>query len=262
MMSKCLLLRVGVFALGVAWCLILTRDGMAVSPDSGNYLAGAQSLCEDFRYLGTDGQPITYWPPGYAAAPAVFHCSGASLLPGQVLERTSPGINCTHGVGVGPSLNLLDDVGDARRRQLRSRLSTGTGVAVARSELLFVTSWSAQGSTACQNPTTFGEKVRQHVIRRSTRDTGRGFAVAGSPSNCGADLHAAAWRERTPRVAQFLRAPAAPLIAFGIRNMAHGLPPLGLRGPSGLATEIDALIRPLKPWAAGCAGTIANSQMP
>ncbi len=63
------LLIVGCALLLVGWA---HPCGLLLTHDSRQYLAAATSFRECFQWLGTDGQPITYWPPLFPVLLSVF----------------------------------------------------------------------------------------------------------------------------------------------------------------------------------------------
>ena len=54
---------VGVVVGALAMMVWTQACGLLLTHDSRQYLAAAQSFSTSWQFLGTDGTPITYWPP-------------------------------------------------------------------------------------------------------------------------------------------------------------------------------------------------------
>lgn len=248
-----------IFGLGAARCLVLTRDGMAASPDSGAYLAAAQGLCQDFSYVGIDGRPIAHWPPLYPATLAVAHCAGASLLgAARLLNATFLG------------LLALTAWAWVHRSTASAPLATLAALAcivaaplglVSRyvwTELLFTV--LACGALFClsKSDDRRSEALAAILIAAAilTRAAGLPLVIVlGTAILTSGQLSGA---RRLVRAIILCGLASLPLALFTARNLALGLPPLGVRGPSGmtLRSTLYSAIETVGRWF--IPGTVAN----
>jgi hypothetical protein len=248
-----------IFAAGVLTCLVLTRNGMAVSPDSGNYLAGAQSLCANGSYLGTDGRPITYWPPGYSMLLAAPYCAGGNLLVaarylnalllgaiGTIawlwIYRTTSSVTLATIIGVG--CVVASPLGELSQYVLSDLLFTVL-VCAALYQLSTADSSRAEFLAsllfAAAVATRFAGLVLPVILGIAVLMSSRGTLA-----------------ERAIRGMLLCIVVVLPLGAFAIRNVLHGLPPGGVRGPSGVGFDsmLSLSLQTTGRWF--LPGTIAN----
>ena len=230
------------FLAGFLWCLFLTRGGMAVTPDSGSYLAGAESLRSGLGYRGMDGLPSVNWPPGYAAVLAAISLAGFDLFTAaRVVNAAALGfitVLVFRWVRWAAGVTLL------AWGACVACLSAAPIVLVVRyvwSEPLFIALGSAgifelarwQGSRAPWSATAL--LAAGSIVR-----------FAGAPFLCLPPL-ATLLGLRRPFVHRIAAAcgcalvGGTPILAFAVRNAAMGLAPLGVRGPSG-RLFVDGLV--------------------
>lgn len=237
------LATIGLSVAAAGWCAFLTRRGMAVSPDSGAYLAGAASLCRDFSYRGMDGMPITNWPPGYPMLLAALSCGGLPALEAARL------VNVFAGAAT---------IAIAHRWLWLATRSTplvlaGSG-SIALSVPFVLTArfvWSEQLFTAvallglwllASGRTAFTSRLALVPLAAAPL-----VRIAGLPLTLLAPLgffrsRAGGLRRRMAVGLLTWALALLPIALFMVRNVSLGLPALGLRGASG-REPVDVLVR-------------------
>ena len=239
------------FLAGFLWCLFLTRGGMALTPDSGSYLAGAESLRSDLNYRGMEGLPSVNWPPGYSAVLAAIALAGFDLLTAaRVVNAAALGfitVLVFRWVRWATGVTLL------AAGACVACLSTAPIVLVVRhvwSEPLFIALSSAgifelarwDGSRAPWSATA--RLAAGSIVR-----------LAGAPLLCLPPIATLLglrrpFGRRVVAACGCALAGGAPVLAFAARNAAMGLAPLGVRGPSGrfFLDELVAAARVIASW--------------